>query len=116
MTTMNNDTQVCVMRCFYDESGEYCETFQDDISLCELSKTALDKINFNYDISVLYSKNDVLVIGRNIQEIEEYKTLEGSPRFFHGLLYLAEYQHRHYNGYMCILANLKTLKKRQTPH
>ena len=116
MTTINNDTKVCVMRCFYDENGEYCETLQEDISLCELSKTAQDRISFNYDISVLYSKNDVLVIGKNLQEIEEYKTLEGSPRFFHSLLHLAEYRCNHYNGYMCILTNLKTLKKRKTLH
>lgn len=112
MTAKNNDTKVCVMRGFYNEADEYIDQYLEDVALCELPQTAQNRIDFDYDITVLYSKNEVLVIAKKSQDIEEYKKLEGSPRFFHGLLHRAEYIHRGYNGYMCILTNLKVLKKR----
>ena len=112
MAGRNNDTKVCVMRGFYDESGEYCEEYWDDVTLCELPETAQIRFSFDYDITVLYSKDEILVMAKKPQDIEEYKKLEGSPRFFHSLLHMAEYRHGGYNGYMCILTNLKALRKR----
>lgn len=112
MAVRNNDTKVCVMRGFYDESGEYREEYRDDVILCELPETAQIRFSFDHDITVLYSKDEILVMAKKPQDIEEYKKLEGTPRFFHSLLHMAEYRHGGYNGYMCILINLKTLKKR----
>ena len=112
MAVRNNDTKVCVMRGFYDEIGEYCEEYWDDVTLCELPETAQIRFSFNYDITVLYSKDEILVMAKKPQDIEEYKKLEGTPRFFHSLLHMAEYRHGGYNGYMCILTNLKALRKR----
>lgn len=112
MTVKNNDTKVCVMRGFYNESDEYIEQYREDVALYELPQMAQNRVNFDYDITLLYSKNEVLVIAKKSQYIEEYKKLEGSPRFFHSLLHMAEYRHGGYNGYMCILTNLKALRKR----
>lgn len=112
MAGRNNDTKVCVMRGFYDEIGEYCEEYWDDVTLCELPETAQIRFSFDYDITVLYSKDEILVMAKKPQDIEEYKKLEGSPRFFHSLLHMAEYRHGGHNGYMCILTNLKALRKR----
>ena len=112
MAGRNNDTKVCVMRGFYDEIGEYCEEYWDDVTLCELPETAQIRFSFDYDITVLYSKDEILVMAKKPQDIEEYKKLEGTPRFFHSLLHMAEYRHGGYNGYMCILTNLKALRKR----
>ena len=112
MAGRNNDTKVCVMRGFYDEIGEYCEEYWDDVTLCELPETAQIRFSFDYDITVLYSKDEIFVMAKKPQDIEEYKKLEGSPRFFHSLLHMAEYRHGGHNGYMCILTNLKALRKR----
>ena len=112
MAVRNNDTKVCVMRGFYDEIGEYCEEYWDDVTLCELPETAQIRFSFDYDITVLYSKDEILVMAKKPQDIEEYKKLEGSPRFFHSLLHMAEYRHGGYNGYMCILTNHKAVRKR----
>ena len=112
MAGRNNDTKVCVMRGFYDEIGEYCEEYWDDVTLCELPETAQIRFSFDYDITVLYSKDEILVMAKKPQDIEEYKKLEGTPRFFHSLLHMAEYRHGGHNGYMCILTNLKALRKR----
>ena len=112
MVGRNNDTKVCVMRGFYDEGGEYREKHYDDVALFELPEKAQIWIDFNYDITLLYSPNEVLVIAKKSQDIGEYKKLEGTPRFFHSLLHMAEYRHGGYNGYMCILTNLKALRKR----
>lgn len=112
MAVRNNDIKVCVMRGFYDESGEYHEEYWDDITLCELPETAQIRFSFDHDITVLYSKDEILVMAKKPQDIEEYKKLEGTPRFFHSLLHMAKYRHGGYNGYMCILVNLKSLKKR----
>ena len=112
MAGRNNDTKVCVMRGFYDEIGEYCEEYWDDVTLCELPETAQIRFSFDHDITVLYSKDEILVMAKKPQDIEEYKKLEGSPRFFHSLLHMAEYRHGGHNGYMCILTNLKALRKR----
>ena len=73
MAVRNNDTKVCVMRGFYDESGEYREKHYDDVALFELPEKAQIRINFNYDITVLYSPNEVLVIAHKSHDIEEYK-------------------------------------------
>lgn len=117
MEKMNNEidvyTKVCVMRGFYDEKGEYREEYREDVRLCELPETALNRISLDYDVNTLYSKNDVLVIAKSLQDIDEYKKLGASPRFYHELLYIAEHQHGSYNGYMCILTDLKVLKRLQ---
>jgi hypothetical protein len=112
MAVRNNDTKVCVMRGFYNESDEYIEQYREDVALYELPQMAQNRVNFDYDVTLLYSKNEVLVIAKKSQDIEEYKKLKGTPRFFHSLLHMAEYRHGGYNGYMCILINLKALKKR----
>ena len=83
MTVKNNDTKVCVMRGFYNESDEYIEQYREDVALYELPQMAQNRVNFDNDITLLYSKNEVLVIAKKPQYIEEYKKLEGSPRFFH---------------------------------
>lgn len=117
MNTKTNETdmntKICMMRGFYDEEGEYREGYREDVNLCELPESALNRINLDYDISTLYSKNDVLVIAKNSQDIAEYKKLGASPHFFHGLLHIAEHQYGSYNGYMCILTDLKVLKRLQ---
>ena len=104
-------TKVCVMRGFYDEAGEYREEYRENVNLCELPKSAINRINLDYDVNTLYSKNDVLVIAKSLQDIAEYKRLGASPHFFHGLLCIAERDW--YNGYMCILSDLKVLKRIQ---
>lgn len=103
--TMN----VCVMRGFYDDTGEYREEYFRDIPLSELPENAVTRIAFNYDLTILYGANDVLVIAANMQDIDEYQRLEGTPRFFHSLLHNPNTMY--YDGYMCIAVNLKALRK-----
>ena len=64
MVGRNNDTKVCVMRGFYDESGEYCVEYWDDVTLCELPETAQIRFSFDHDITVLYSKDEILVMAK----------------------------------------------------
>ncbi len=104
-----NWTKVCVMRGFYDDEGEYREEIMEDISLSELPREAVDRIAFSYQMSVLYSKRDVLVVAQNKQDLDEYLQLEGRPRFFHGLLHQAICDW--YDGYMCIAIRLKDLRR-----
>jgi hypothetical protein len=108
-TAFNERTKVCVMRGFYDADGEYCEEYMEDIELSVLPEKAVVRVDLNYDLTTLYSKEEVLVVARSISEIEEYKTLEATPHFFHGLLHKGEGMH--YDGYMCIVSNLRTLRK-----
>jgi hypothetical protein len=108
-TAFNERTKVCVMRGFYDADGEYCEEYMEDVELSVLSEKAATRVDHRYDLSTLYSKWDVLVVAKSISDIDEYKSLGATPRFFHGLLYKGE--HSHYDGYMCIVSNLKTLRK-----
>ena len=109
-TAFNEETKVCVMRCYYDEEGEYREEFMENIELSVLPEKAVVRVDLGYDITTLYSQWDVLVVARSISEIEEYKNLGATPRFFHGLLHEGEY--RHYDGYICIVSDLKVLWKR----
>jgi hypothetical protein len=108
-TAFNERTKVCVMRGFYDADGEYCEEYMEDVELSVLSEKAATRVDHRYDLSTLYSKWDVLVVAKSLSEIDEYKSLGATPRFFHGLLHTGEYSH--YDGYMCIASNLKTLRK-----
>lgn len=105
----NERTKVCVMRGFYDADGEYCEEYMEDVELSVLPEKAATRVDHRYDLSTLYSKWDVLVVAKSLSEIDEYKSLGATPRFFHGLLHTGEYSH--YDGYMCIASNLKTLRK-----
>ena len=104
-----NWTKVCVIRGFYDDEGEYREEIMEDISLSELPREVVDRIAFDYQISILYSKRDVLVVARNKQNLDEYLQLEGRPCFFHGLLHRAFCDW--YDGYTCIAAQLSDLRK-----
>ena len=108
-TAFNGDWNVCVMRGFYDEAGEYCEEMMENIHLSRLPEKAIPRVDLTYDVTTLYSKEDVLVIAKSMQEISEYKKLGGTPRFFHSLLHKANSDW--YDGYMCIVSNLKTLRK-----
>ena len=100
---------VCVMRGFYDATGDYREEYIKDIPLSELPEKVIARIAFEYDLSILYSKDEVLVIAANMQDIDEHQRLEGTPRFFHGLLHSPST--RHYDDYMCIAVNLKALRR-----
>jgi hypothetical protein len=102
---------VCVMRGFYDDTGEYREEYFTDIPLSALAEKAVARIAFEYDLSILCSKDEVLVVAANMQDIDEHQRLEGTPRFFHGLLHSSNT--RHYDGYMCIAVNLKKHRKRK---
>ena len=82
----------------------------EGIELSALPEKAAARVDLGYDITTLYSQWDVFVVARSISEIEEYKNLAATPRFFHGLLHKGE--HSHYDGYMCIVDNLKILSKR----
>lgn len=109
--TFNSNTKVSVMRGFYNNEGEYCEEYMENIPLCELPQKAIERVNLEYDITTLYTEQEVLVIAKELDKIYEYKELEAKPRFFHGLLNLPE--HRYYDGYMCIFTDLESLKKSQ---
>ena len=109
MRTRKSVANVCVMRGFYDETGEYREETMENVGIYELPQDAIGKINFRYDITTLYSKCDVLVVSKNIKNIDEYKTLVAKPRFFHDLLYRG-YRDNFY-GYKCIVTNLQPLKR-----
>lgn len=109
-TNYDRDIKVCVMRGFYDCDDEYREEYKEDISLLELPKKAIDRIDFTYDVSTLYSKDEVLVIAPNMQAINEYKELGGTPRLFHALLNLPDDNYWD-DGYMCIFSDLKTLRR-----
>ena len=106
---MIDNIKVCVMRGFYDEKGEYREEYFDDVALSELPEKAVARIAPNYDLSILYSKYDVLVIAKSKQDIEEHKRLEGTPQFFHRLLHNPI--HSYYDGYMCMAINLESLRR-----
>ena len=106
---MIDDMRVCVMRAFYDEKGEYREAYYVDVPLSGLPEKAVARILFNYDLSIIYSNDEVLVIAANMQDIDEYHRLEGTPRFFHSLL--NNTNTRYYDGYRCIAVNLKALRK-----
>ena len=108
-TEITENMSVCVMRGFYDDTGEYREEYVRDIPLSGLPEKAVTRIRFDYDLSILYSNDEVLVIAANMQDIDEYQRLEGTPRFFHSLL--NNPNTRYYDGYMCIAANLKALRK-----
>ena len=105
------DSRVCVMRGFYDEKGEYCEEYRDNIELHTLPGRAAEKVSFRYDITTLYSKSDVLVVAKSLKDIYEYRMLGANQRFFHSLLHTMESNSR--DGYMCIVTNLEALKKSQ---
>lgn len=107
MRTRKSVVNVCVMRGFYDEAGEYREETMENVGIYELPQDAIGKINFRYDITTLYSKCDVLVVSKNIKNIDEYKTLVAKPRFFHDLLYRRD----NCDAYRCIVANLGPLKR-----
>ena len=109
MRTRRRVVNVCVMRGFYDEAGEYREETMENVGIYELPQDAIERINFRYDITTLYSKCDVLVISKNIQNIDEYKTLVAKPRFFHDLLHRG--RRDNCDAYRCIVANLGPLKK-----
>lgn len=104
-------TNVCVMRAFYDETGEYREEYIKDIPLSELPEKAVARIAFDYDLSILYSEHEVLVIATSMQDIDEHRRLEGAPKFFHGLLHIPDT--RNYDGYLCIAITLKTLRRQR---
>ena len=70
----NRKTKVCVMIGFYDNEGEYCERLKEDIELRELPEKVIERVNFRYDITTLYSNAHVLVIAKTKQKIEDYKT------------------------------------------
>ena len=106
-----NDSRVCIMRGFYDDKGEYCEEYRDNIELYKLPGDAAERVSFRYDITTLYSKSDVLVVAKSLKDIYEYRMLGANPRFFHGLLHTMESGSR--DGYMCLVTNLKALKKSQ---
>ena len=108
-TTFNEATKICVMRCYYDAEGEYREEYMEGVEISVLPEKAAARVDLEYDITTLYSKWDVLVVARTISEINEYKKLGGTPRFFHELLYLG-IQHKH-DGYMSIVSNFKSLRK-----
>lgn len=105
---INSYTKVCVLRGFYDEEGEYHEEHMEDFPLCELPKETITMVDFDYDITTLYSKYDVLVVAKSMQDIDEYRKLGAKPHFFHGLLHIAELDR--YDGYMSIVADLEALK------
>ena len=105
--TMN----VCVMRGFYDEKGEYYETYYEDVPLSELPEKAVMSIAFDYGMSILYSKDDVLVVTENMEDIKYIRQHEVSPRLFHGLM--AANRADNFNGYMCYAINLEALRKRR---
>lgn len=107
--TTNEATKICVMRGFYNENGEYCEEYMENIELSKLPEKAIVRVDLDYDINTLYSQWDVLVVARSISEIDEYKKLGARPHFFHSLLHIGE--HDRYDGYMCIVHNFKTLRK-----
>ena len=109
-TNYDRDIKVCVMRGFYDCDDEYREEYKEDINLLELPKKAIDRIDFTYDVSTLYAKDEVLVIAPNMQAINEYKELGGTPRLFHALLNLPDDNYWD-DGYMCIFSDLKTLRR-----
>ena len=108
-TTTIDNIKVCVMRGFYDEEGEYREEYLEGIALSELPKEAVARIDFEYDITTLYSKRNVLVVAKSKQDIDDYRQLGARPHYFHGLLHCAE--HDCHEGYMCIVTNLKTLRR-----
>lgn len=108
--TTNEATKICVMRGYYDEEGEYREEIMENISLSKLPEKAIPRVDLTYDVTILYSKEDVLVISRRVEDIYEYKRIEGKPRFFHSLLHCSNLNW--YDGYMCIVVNLKVLKRR----
>jgi hypothetical protein len=108
-TVFNEETKVCVMRCFYDEEGEYCEEYMEGIETSTLPEKASGRLDLRYDINTLYSKWDVLVVARSISEIDEYKKIGATTHFFHRLLHIGEDEN--YDGYMIIVSNLKTLRK-----
>ena len=107
-TAIVDNTKMWVMRGFYDEEEKYCEKYLEEIPLSQLPKEVVDRILFKYDVSVLYSERDLFVIAKSKQELDEYLKLEGTPKFFHGLLHSGA-QH-HYKGYMCIASKLKHLR------
>ncbi len=106
----NEATKVCVMRCFYDEEGEYREEYMENIEVSDLPEKAAVRVDLGYDINVLYSKWDVFVVARSISEINEYKKLQATPKAIHGLLHCEMW--RSYDGYMSIVSNFRTLRKR----
>lgn len=108
-TAIMNNIKVWVMRGYYDEEEEYCEKYLEDITLSNLPKEVVDRIALGYDVSVLYSEHDLLVIAKSKQVLDEYLALEGTPRFFHSLLHIGA-QHP-YRGYMCIASNLEHLRR-----
>ena len=108
---MNEETKACVMTGYYDEDGEYREEIKENIYLNELPPAAVVRVDLErYDITVLYSKNDVMVVAKSVEDIKEYKYLGARPQFFHGLLAIINYAP--FAGYMCIVSNLKVLRKR----
>ena len=107
--TTNEATKICVMRGFYNENGEYCEEYMENIELSKLPEKAMVRVDLDYDITTLYSQWDVLVVARSISEIDEYKKLGATPHFFHNLLHIGE--HDSYDGYMCIVSDFKSLRK-----
>ena len=108
---MIDDMKVCVMRAFYDEKGEYREAYYEDVLLSELPEKAVMSIAFDYGMSILYSKNDVLVVTENMQDIKYLRQYEASPRLFHGLM--AANRADNFNGYMCYAINLEALRERR---
>jgi hypothetical protein len=104
----NEATKVCAMRGYYVE-GEYCEEYMEDIEISALPEKAAARVDLEYDITTLYSQWDVFVVAKTIAEIEEFKTFGETPRFFHELLCLG--RHDTYDGYMCYVSNLRTLRK-----
>ena len=104
--TINDNIKVYVMRGFYDERGEYCKEYLEDIPLSELPEKAIPKIDFDYDVSIAYGIQDVLVVAKSRQDLDEYLSLAGKPRFFHSLLNMS-YRY----DYASIVESLKSLRK-----
>lgn len=109
-TNYGSNTRVCAMRGVYDCDGEYREEYRTGIRLSDLPEKAAKSIDFAYDISTLYTEEEVLVIAKNMQAINEYKELGGTPRFFHALLNMPIYNYCD-DGYKCIVSDLKTLRR-----
>jgi len=78
-TKLNRNTKLCALMGYFDENGQYCETYVDEVALADLPKDAIGEVGAGHDITIqILPKRDIVVFAKNPRDMDKYQDLMGA--------------------------------------
>ena len=78
-TKLNRNTKLCALMGYFDEKGQYCETYVDEVVLADLPKDAIREVGAGHDITIqILPRCDIVVFAKTVHDMDKYKELMGA--------------------------------------